>query len=180
MRTRMVWSNAVHTQSPSLSTFQSKPEIGCEDIVTFCIRDNVPATPSFSPSLSRMLRCEGYSLQHMQTKKNKHIVRVGIVEWNRTATMETSNNGAIRISLDTQDMWLWLVWILSCRAESATKLQSNFTATVTIACCLVVGLEFGLAYGWLVHTCFFVPVYRLSLYATRSVCLVSGCASVAV
>ena len=63
MRTRSVWSKAVETHSPSFSEFQSNPEIGWVDKVTFCSRDKVPATPSLTPSLSFMLRWDGYSLQ---------------------------------------------------------------------------------------------------------------------
>ena len=58
MRTLRHWSNAVHTHRPILSGLQSKPAMGCVDMVTFCSRFTLPATPigtSFESCVTRLL-----------------------------------------------------------------------------------------------------------------------------
>lgn len=59
MRTLTVWSNAEHTQSPSLSGLQSKALMGWVDSVTFCNRLRVPATPISCLSSSCFTLCVG-------------------------------------------------------------------------------------------------------------------------
>lgn len=52
IRTRIVWSNAEQTDSPNLSTHQSKEVIGCSVNVQFCNKDSSPVTPYAIPSES--------------------------------------------------------------------------------------------------------------------------------
>ena len=72
MITLIVWSKDVQTDSPILSGLQSKLLTGCVEMVTFCRRSTVPATPISTPSESFLDLDDGYELDERKTIQWDH------------------------------------------------------------------------------------------------------------
>jgi len=125
MRTRSVWSKDVQTQSPGLSAFQSNPEMGWVDKVTFCSSDRVPGTPSLAPSLSCTLLWLGYSL---------HTDRHG-TEYQAGFTLTTQTDTALSIKQGSHSLHRQTQHWVSSRVHThytdrhGTEYQARFTLT---------------------------------------------------